>query len=69
MKQLGIGCLGGVIGLVAGLALAFAAAQLMPGNALPTATPPASTADVTITANAAFINSQLQQAVRQSGLA
>ncbi len=69
MKQFGIGCLGVVIGLVAGLALAFAAAQQMPGNTSSTTTPPTSTADVTITANAAFINSQLQQAVRQSGLA
>ncbi len=70
MKGLGFGCLGAVIGLVVGIILAVAAAELMgSGSAQPAAVPPpASQSAVSITASAAFMNSQLQQAVRTSGL-
>lgn len=69
MKGLGVGCIGAVLGLVVGAILVFAL-QILGSSAAPPVivpTPSASQSDVTITVGAAFINSQLQQAVRQSG--
>ncbi len=71
MKSVTFGCLGAILGLVAGVILAFAAGQLMGSSAQPIdrpTSPPASQSAVSITASAAFLNSQLQQAARTSGL-
>jgi len=70
MKNLAVGCLGAVLGLIVGLALAFAGAQfLQSSNSTDVPMPVPPQADVTITTSAAFINSQMQPAVKQSGLA
>jgi len=72
MKSIAFGCLGVVLGLVVGAILAIAATQFAgSANLQPTVAPTilTSQSDVSITASAAFMNSQLQQAVKQSGLA
>ncbi len=70
MKNFTVGCLGAVLGLIVGLALAFAGAQfLQSSNSTDVPMPVPPQADVTITTSAAFINSQMQPAVKQSGLA
>ncbi len=71
MKSFGAGCLGIVLGLIAGIVLTFGAVQLMgSGSDQPAAKPTlsAGTYDVSVTASLPFINSQLRQAVEQSGL-
>ncbi|MDE3089928.1 MAG: hypothetical protein KGJ80_11160 [Chloroflexota bacterium] len=70
MKSLFFGCLSAGLGLIVGIVLALAATQFFQANSpqeIPP--PPESQAEVSVTASASFINSQMQQAVRQSGLA
>jgi hypothetical protein len=73
MKAIVVGCAGLLIGLAVGILAMFAAVRMFqPQAALPTATPtlpPAVKSDVTLTVSAAYINSQVQQAIRQSGVA
>lgn len=71
MKQFGIGCLVAVVGVVVGALVTFGLLQLMASSYVPPPAPilPSAQSDVSITASAAFINAQLQQAVKQSGLA
>ena len=71
MKNLEVGCLGIILGLVAGIILTIGAVQLMASGASEPAAAPtlsANASDVSVTASLPFINSQLQQAVKQSGL-
>ncbi len=71
MKQIAIGCVSLALGLIVGIILTFAAMTLMTRqnvSAVTAPTPLATRSDVSITANATFINSQIQQTVRQSGL-
>ena len=70
MKQLATGCVSLVLGLIIGMVLMFAAMTFMTRQvaAIATPTPMATRSDVSITANATFINSQIQQTLRQSGL-
>jgi LmeA-like phospholipid-binding len=71
MKSVGVGCIGIILGLVAGIVLSFGVVQLMGTSAAEPTAPilPASAAEVSITASQPFINAQLQQAVKQTGLA
>lgn len=71
MKQIATGCLGIILGLLIGAGatyavLSVASKQIMPVDPAPTLS--AARADVSITASASFINSQVQPMVRQSGL-
>jgi hypothetical protein len=70
MKSLGAGCIGIVLGLIAGIVLTFGAVQLMGSGSDQPAKPTlsAGASDVSVTASLPFINSQLRQAVEQSGL-
>jgi uncharacterized protein YpmS len=71
MKSFGAGCIGIILGLVVGIVLTFGAFQLMGSSSEQPASAPTSLAgipDVSVTASLPFINSQLQQAVNQSGL-
>jgi uncharacterized protein YpmS len=71
MKSLGVGCLSALGGLIIGIVLGFGMAQMATNAAPPPLAAPAPSpngSDVSVTASAAFINSQLQQAVEQSGL-
>ncbi|HEX7593910.1 MAG TPA: LmeA family phospholipid-binding protein [Anaerolineae bacterium] len=66
------GCIGAVLGLVVGVVVAFGIAQFAASsNAEPTRVPvlTAGQSDVSITASAAYINSEFQQSIKQSGLA
>ena len=71
MKSFGAGCIGIILGLVVGIVLTFGVVQLM-GSSTEQPTTPLTVAtgapDVSVTASLPFINSQLQQAVSQSGL-
>ncbi|MBI5034089.1 MAG: hypothetical protein HZB51_26510 [Chloroflexi bacterium] len=71
MKQLAGGCVGAIMGLIVGIVLTFAAMTFMTRQNVPAVTattPTPGRSDVSITANATFINSQIQQTIRQSGL-
>jgi hypothetical protein len=67
MKTPVIGCTGALIGLVVGILLTFAVNLFTPIGAR-VAPLDSSQADVTITASAAFVNSQLPAFVKQTGL-
>lgn len=67
-----LGCIGAVLGVVIGAVVAFGIVQFAASsNAEPTLVPvfPAGQSDVSITASAAYINSEFQQSIKQSGLA
>jgi hypothetical protein len=67
-----LGCIGAVLGVVIGAVVAFGIVQFVASsNAEPTLVPvfPAGQSDVSITASAAYINSEFQQSIKQSGLA
>lgn len=71
MKQFVGGCVGVILGLIVGIVLTFAAMTFVTRqnvSAVTAPTPVATRSDVSITANATFINSQIQQTVRQSGM-
>lgn len=71
MKYFAVGCIGTALGLVLGSILTLGtlqAAGVNPAQLTVVPTPSISQPDVTVTVSAAFLNSQLQQAVRQSGL-
>jgi hypothetical protein len=72
MKSLLIGCTSALVGLVIGIGLAFVAWTLLARaeSSAPT-TPVVGTArgDVTISVSAKYLNTQLQQLVKQTGLA
>ena len=72
MKSIGIGCTGAILGLVVGIVLTFGVMSLLPKENSPAASEPipsTSRADVTITVSASYLNAQLQQVVKQTGLA
>jgi hypothetical protein len=69
MKSFGVGCIGVVLGLFGGSLLALGAFQLQAGGSPLYAAPSNAQADVSITVSVEYINSQLQPAVQQSGLA
>jgi hypothetical protein len=71
IKPIAIGCLGTILGLIVGIVLTFAAMSMAPKQNLPVEPVPtlsSARSDVSITASATFINSQIQPAVRASGL-
>jgi hypothetical protein len=71
MKQLAGGCVGAILGLILGILLTFAAMTFITRQnvlAVTAPTPLATRSDVSITANATFLNSQIQQTIRQIGL-
>jgi hypothetical protein len=72
LKDLAIGCVSAMLGLLVGVLLMSGANLLLPSNSAPTVVPPPvipGQPDVSVTLSAAFVNSQVQQAVRQGGLA
>lgn len=70
MKTLAVGCLGLVVGLIAGAGLILFMTSAAP-KPTPTVAAPITSGhpEVSITVSAAFAASQIQQAVRQSGIA
>ncbi len=70
MRTLFVGCLGLIIGLIAGVGLVIFATSTAFAPT-PTITPPVAPArpEVSITVSAAFAASQVQQALRQGGIA
>jgi hypothetical protein len=72
MKDLALGCLGAILGLVVGIALTFGVMSLLPKTDSAekvAAVVGASRGDVTITVSAKYLNAQLQQIVKQTGAA
>lgn len=70
MKSLTIGCIGAILGLLAGVALMTFGSGLFSKPPAPPAAPITSTPpDLAITASAPFIATQLQQTLRQNNLA
>ncbi|MCI0477848.1 MAG: DUF2993 domain-containing protein [Anaerolineales bacterium] len=72
MKDLAIGCLGAILGLVVGIALTFGAMSLLPktdSSEKVASVISGSRGDVTITVSAKYLNAQLQQLTKQTGLA
>lgn len=72
MKSLAVGCTSALVGLVIGIVLAFGAWSLLGRAESPTPVAPiVSTArgDVTIIVSAKYLNTQLQQLVKQTGVA
>ncbi len=72
MRQVAVGCVSAIIGLIVGVILMLGATQVLSKTDtpnIPAPIPSSSRTDVSITPSAAFVNSQLSQAVRQSGLA
>ncbi|MBM3128341.1 MAG: hypothetical protein FJ009_06855 [Chloroflexi bacterium] len=72
MKDLALGCLGAILGLVVGIALTFGVMSLLPKTEPAekvASVVGASRGDVTITVSAKYLNAQLQQIAKQSGLA
>jgi len=72
MRDIAIGCVSAILGLVVGVALTFGAMSLEPKT--DSAEKVASIAgswrsDVTVTVTASYLNAQLQQVVKQTGLA
>lgn len=71
MKPAAFGCLGIILGLLIGAGVTFAALALSSKQVTPIAPAPtlsAARSDVSVSASAPFINSQVQPMVRQSGL-
>lgn len=72
MKSILVGCAGAVLGFIVGLGLMLGASQFLKPAVvedISTPVPAPVSADVSITVSAALLNTQLQQVVRQSGLA
>ncbi|MCL4395545.1 MAG: hypothetical protein M1482_12220 [Chloroflexi bacterium] len=69
MKQFAAGCLLTLLGLIAGLVIAFAAFTLLPSSRPEPAVTAVGQPDVTISFSAHYVGAQAQQAVKQSGLA
>ena len=72
MKEIAIGCTSVILGLVVGIVLTFGVMALLPKESSPGMTAPlASTvrADVAVTVSANYLKAQLQQVVKQTGLA
>jgi hypothetical protein len=72
MKDIAIGCISAILGLVFGIVLTFGVMSLLPkGNSPATSEPllSASRADASVTVSASYLNAQLQQVVKQTGLA
>jgi len=72
MKDIAIGCLAAILGLIVGIVLTFGVMSFLPKeSSLDTTVPIPSTArgDVTVTVSASYLNAQIQQAVKQTGLA
>lgn len=70
MKSLSVGCLGLLIGLIVGAGfVVFATSTVF--KPTPTSTPPVTSArpEISITVTAPFVAAQLQQALRQGGIA
>ncbi len=72
MKEIAIGCIGAILGLVVGIVLTFGALSLLPktdpAEKVASAVG-ASRADAMVTVSASYLNAQLQQIVKQTGLA
>ena len=72
MKDIAIGCASAMLGLVVGIVLTFGVMSLLPKGNSPAASEPipsASRADATVIVSASYLNVQLQQVVKQTGLA
>ncbi len=71
MKQFAIGCAGMILGLIVGVILVLSATAFLNlgASSMAIPTPDPRLPDVTVNVTAAFVNTQLQQAVRQSNLA
>jgi hypothetical protein len=72
VKDIAIGCASAILGLVVGVVLTFGVMSLLPKGNSPAAIeliPNASRGDATVTISASYLNAQLQQVVKQTGLA
>lgn len=72
MKEVTVGCVSAILGLGVGIVLAFGTWSLLArAESPPSSTPIVSTArgDVTIIVSAKYLNTQLQQLVKQTGVA
>jgi len=72
MKSIAIGCTGAILGLVIGIVVAFGVMSFFPKEsslAANTPVPGAPRADATVAVTASYLNAQLQQVVKQTGLA
>jgi hypothetical protein len=72
VKDITIGCAGTILGLVVGIILAFGVMSLLPKENMVSTTASALSAlrgDVMVTVSANYLNTQLQQSVKQTGLA
>jgi hypothetical protein len=69
MKWITVGCVSALVGLIVGVVVMFGASSLASQNHVSSVMPvPSTRADVSVTANVTFVNSQIQQTLRQSGL-
>lgn len=68
MRNLGVGCIGAVLGLFVGLLIAFGLFQLQQNDPTLEVIPQTTSADVTVTVSGAYINSQIQQVARANGM-
>lgn len=71
MRQLFTGCLGIILGLLIGVGVTYAVLSMSSKQITPVGPAPTLSAarpDVSVSASATFVNSQVQQMVRQSGL-
>ncbi len=69
MKNFSIGCAGIVLGIILGIGLTIGAAQFLQKRNPPIIPPPRTERpDISVVVSAAFVNSQLQQVVREIGI-
>lgn len=69
MRFVAIAVLGAIAGFIAGIAITILGQNLFSKPLPVTALPPSTHPDLSITASATFVSSQLQPAMRQSGIA
>ncbi len=71
MKEIAIGCVSAILGLMLGAALGFGVSRLVPSASAPTIPAPIAApgqADVSVVLSAAFLNAQMQQVAKPSGI-